>query len=141
MPNKKSKGQQPKSKRQPERMCLVCRGRFAKRDLLRVVYTEEEGVRLDHSQRAPGRGAYVCCQEPCVEALLKGRRLQQQLKLSGEVAGLAQVAAELRAAVQARAAEEAEQARRLARDAALANAEPVLDAKGHKVRRLPKPLP
>ncbi len=47
----------------PVRMCVVCRRRRPKHELLRIVVTPE-GFVLDESGKKPGRGAYVCPDRP-----------------------------------------------------------------------------
>ncbi|NJP40973.1 YlxR family protein [Oscillospiraceae bacterium HV4-5-C5C] len=68
------------AKRVPQRMCVVCRKMRNKRDLLRLVRRDGE-IRLDAIGKMPGRGFYVCKDPACIEALWKGRRLEQQLEL------------------------------------------------------------
>jgi len=51
---------------QPERTCVVCRGRGPKRDLMRVVRKPDGQVMVDATGRAPGRGAYVHRREGCL---------------------------------------------------------------------------
>ncbi|WP_018466954.1 YlxR family protein [Calidithermus timidus] len=48
-----------KPKHIPERMCVACRRRRPKRELLRIVLTAEGPV-IDPTGKKPGRGAYVC---------------------------------------------------------------------------------
>ena len=48
---------------EPVRMCVSCRRRRPKRELLRIVFTPE-GFILDYSGKLPGRGAYVCPDNP-----------------------------------------------------------------------------
>ena len=43
----------------PIRMCVACRRRRPKGELLRILVTEE-GFVIDPSGKRPGRGAYVC---------------------------------------------------------------------------------
>ncbi|WP_276955790.1 YlxR family protein [Allomeiothermus silvanus] len=57
----------------PQRMCVACRARRPKRELLRIVLTEGGPV-LDPSGRRPGRGAYVCPDNPECWAEKKLRR-------------------------------------------------------------------
>jgi predicted RNA-binding protein YlxR (DUF448 family) len=52
-------------------MCIGCREALAKRALVRVARTPD-GVRIDPSGKAPGRGAYVHERRSCWEAALKG---------------------------------------------------------------------
>ena len=49
----------------PVRMCVICRQRFPKTDLLRYTLTPEGGLALDADKTRPGRGWYVCEQESC----------------------------------------------------------------------------
>ncbi|MGC8904978.1 YlxR family protein [Thermus sp.] len=47
----------------PLRMCVACRKRRPKGELLRILLTET-GFHLDPSGKLPGRGAYVCPDNP-----------------------------------------------------------------------------
>jgi predicted RNA-binding protein YlxR (DUF448 family) len=62
----------------PLRMCVGCREALAKRSLTRVV-RGPEGVRIDPSGKASGRGAYVHNRRACWEKALHGA-LAQALK-------------------------------------------------------------
>ena len=44
----------------PIRMCAACRGRFEKRELIRIVETADGGIRVDKAQKAQCRGLYIC---------------------------------------------------------------------------------
>jgi predicted RNA-binding protein YlxR (DUF448 family) len=55
----------------PQRTCVGCREVLAKRGLIRVV-RGPNGVALDPSGKAPGRGAYVHELRSCWERALKG---------------------------------------------------------------------
>lgn len=55
----------------PQRTCVGCRQVLAKRELVRVVRTAQ-GVRLDPTGKAAGRGAYVHALRSCWERALKG---------------------------------------------------------------------
>lgn len=54
----------PKQKHIPQRTCVICRQKFDKRLLTRLVRTEE-GVFLDTSGKRDGRGAYLCDNTDC----------------------------------------------------------------------------
>jgi hypothetical protein len=61
---------------EPERMCVVCRKRFPKRELLRYVRPGETdgpdaGPIPDPAMTWPGRGYYVCGQARCRERFPK----------------------------------------------------------------------
>ena len=69
-----------KNKHIPQRTCIACRQSKAKRDLIRVVYTNDGAVEVDLSARKSGRGAYLCPQKDCWEIGLKGNRLEHALR-------------------------------------------------------------
>ena len=62
----------------PQRTCVGCREVLAKRSLVRIVRTPQ-GVLIDLSGKANGRGAYLHDQHSCWERGLKGP-LAQALK-------------------------------------------------------------
>ena len=64
----------------PERTCVACRQARAKRDLIRLVRTPEEGVVIDPRGKRSGRGAYLCRYGECWEAGLARRALDHALK-------------------------------------------------------------
>lgn len=55
----------------PQRTCIGCRQVLAKRSLIRIVRTPE-GVRVDPTGKAAGRGAYLHDDRSCWERALKG---------------------------------------------------------------------
>ena len=55
----------------PQRTCVGCRQILAKRSLIRIVKTSE-GVKLDPTGKAQGRGAYIHNKQSCFENSLKG---------------------------------------------------------------------
>jgi len=59
----------------PIRTCLGCRGRRAKRALVRLARRVDGTVIVDVRGVEPGRGAYVCGTPECVERALKTGRL------------------------------------------------------------------
>lgn len=64
----------------PQRTCVGCRTTLAKRSLIRVV-RRPEGVIMDPSGKAAGRGAYVHNRRSCWEKALKGA-LANALKIT-----------------------------------------------------------
>lgn len=66
----------------PMRMCMGCRERRPKRELVRVVRRAADGVVvLDATGRLAGRGAYVCCDKPeCLEKAVKTKALERALE-------------------------------------------------------------
>ena len=55
----------------PQRTCVGCREVLPKRQMIRVVRTEE-GLRVDSTSKLAGRGAYLHDRRSCWERGLKG---------------------------------------------------------------------
>ncbi len=64
----------------PLRSCVVCRGKFPKRELTRVVRTPMGAVEVDPSGKKSGRGAYLCSTITCWEQALSRKRLDYSLR-------------------------------------------------------------
>jgi uncharacterized protein len=60
-----------KVKHVPKRTCVGCRQVLPKRTMIRLV-RGPEGVQIDATGKAPGRGAYIHDQRSCWETALKG---------------------------------------------------------------------
>ena len=69
---------QLKKKHIPQRTCVGCREVLSKRTLIRIVRSPE-GVRIDPTGKASGRGAYLHDQRSCWERGLRGA-LESALK-------------------------------------------------------------
>lgn len=67
-------------KKQPARQCVGCRELKLKKELIRVVKTED-GVCVDLSGRQNGRGAYLCENLSCLEKAWKSKGLEKSLKM------------------------------------------------------------
>lgn len=74
-------------KKIPMRMCIACREKKEKKELIRVVRTPEGAILVDRTGRANGRGAYLCDSEACLERAVKTRALERALeaKVDGTV--------------------------------------------------------
>lgn len=59
----------------PERTCIGCKAKRDQIELLRLVCAASGEVVFDHTGRAPGRGAYVCCDARCFRKAFKSSRL------------------------------------------------------------------
>lgn len=55
----------------PQRTCVGCREVLPKRSMTRIVRTPD-GVMIDPSSKAPGRGAYLHDRQECWRVALKG---------------------------------------------------------------------
>jgi hypothetical protein len=75
---KKRKG--PRPKHVPQRMCISCRERSAKRVLTRIVRTPDGQVLVDSSGKLNGRGAYLCDDRRCWERAIATKQLAAALK-------------------------------------------------------------
>lgn len=64
-----------KTKKIPMRMCLGCREMKPKRELIRIVRNKDGAISLDTIGKAPGRGAYICPNEACLNACVKTKAL------------------------------------------------------------------
>lgn len=70
----------PSVKKIPQRMCVTCRTRRDKRDLIRVVLMPDGQVTVDQTGKKPGRGAYVCRNRECLSQAVKAHRIDRGLK-------------------------------------------------------------
>lgn len=69
------------NKKIPMRQCVGCGEMKAKKELIRVIKTEEE-VLLDTTGRKNGRGAYICANPECLKKARKTKGLERSLKAS-----------------------------------------------------------
>ena len=70
----------------PMRACVLCRVSFPKNQLLRIVKSDD-GIKIDKTQKASGRGAYICSNCISSDDLFKKRVLDRAFreKVSDEV--------------------------------------------------------
>lgn len=84
-------------KQAPRRTCVGCRTTRAKPELVRIAATPE-GVSVDPDHDLPGRGAYVCPDPRCLEAIERagGHTLRRALRTAQQnQRGIAEVLSEL----------------------------------------------
>ena len=67
-------------KKIPQRKCVGCQEMKNKKELLRLLRTEEGTVVLDTTGRKNGRGAYHCSSKECFEKAVKSKSLERALK-------------------------------------------------------------
>lgn len=84
-------------KKIPQRQCMGCRERRAKKELIRVVRTPEGAVRLDFSGKLNGRGAYLCPNPECLKKALRSKALDRALEISIPAEVLGQLEKEMEA--------------------------------------------
>lgn len=68
------------AKKVPMRQCTGCREMRSKRDMIRVIKTEENEICIDATGRKNGRGAYICPNMDCLKQAMKNRGLERSLK-------------------------------------------------------------
>ena len=64
----------------PMRKCVGCGEMKPKKELLRVLRTEEEGSVLDTTGKKNGRGAYICYSRDCFQKAVKNKGLERSFK-------------------------------------------------------------
>ena len=67
-----------KTKKVPVRMCVACREGRPKKELVRVVATEQ-GLIPDETGKAHGRGAYICPDVACLDKAQKTKAFDRML--------------------------------------------------------------
>lgn len=69
-------------KKIPQRQCMGCRERKAKRELIRVVRSPEGEVSLDFGGKKNGRGAYICPNLECLKKAIRSKALDRSLEVT-----------------------------------------------------------
>ena len=77
-----SKGGSAMQKKIPQRQCMGCRERKAKRELIRVVRSPEGEVSLDFGGKKNGRGAYICPNMECLKKAIRSKALDRSLEVT-----------------------------------------------------------
>jgi len=67
-------------KKIPLRMCIACRTMQDKKNLVRIVKNNEDEIFIDYSNKANGRGAYICNNKECFEKCKKTKALNRAFK-------------------------------------------------------------
>ena len=69
-------------KKIPQRQCMGCRERKAKREMIRVVRQPDGTVSLDFGGKMNGRGAYICPNPECLKKVRKSKGLDRSLEVT-----------------------------------------------------------
>lgn len=67
-------------KKIPQRMCVGCKEKKPKKELIRVVRTPEAQVEIDPTGKKSGRGAYICPKLECLAKAVKSKALERSLE-------------------------------------------------------------
>lgn len=70
------------SKKIPIRQCVGCGEMKSKKEMMRVLKTEDNSIVLDVTGKKNGRGAYLCIAEECLKKARKGKGLERSFKMS-----------------------------------------------------------
>ncbi len=75
------------TKKIPLRQCVGCGEMKSKKEMIRILRTEDGGICLDATGKKNGRGAYMCRDGECLKRARKNRGLEKSFKMSvsGEV--------------------------------------------------------
>ena len=68
-------------KKIPQRQCMGCRERKAKREMIRVVRGTDGNVSLDFGGKLNGRGAYICPDPECLSKARRSKALERSLEV------------------------------------------------------------
>ena len=68
-------------KKIPQRQCMGCRERKAKKEMIRVVRGTDGAVTLDFGGKLNGRGAYICPDPACLKKAQKAKSLERSLEV------------------------------------------------------------
>ena len=69
-------------KKIPQRQCMGCRERKAKREMIRVVRQPDGTVSLDFGGKMNGRGAYICPMADCLKKAQRSKSLERSLEVA-----------------------------------------------------------
>jgi len=67
-------------KKIPQRQCMGCRERKAKRELIRIVRGTDGNVTVDFGGKLNGRGAYICPDPECLKKVQRSKALERSLE-------------------------------------------------------------
>ncbi len=70
------------TKKVPLRQCIGCGEMKSKKELIRILKTETEGIVIDATGRKNGRGAYVCPDVGCYRRAVKNKGLERSFKMA-----------------------------------------------------------
>lgn len=70
------------TKKVPLRQCVGCGEMKSKREMIRILKTEHEGIVVDATGRKNGRGAYICPSPECLKKAVKSRGLDRSFKMA-----------------------------------------------------------
>lgn len=70
------------TKKLPLRQCVGCGEMKSKKEMMRVLKTEDSPICLDFTGKKNGRGAYLCKSMTCLQMARKNKGLERSFKMS-----------------------------------------------------------
>ncbi len=67
-------------KKVPLRKCAGCGEMKPKKEMVRVIKTENDDILVDITGKKNGRGAYICFSDECLSRAVKTKGLERSLK-------------------------------------------------------------
>ena len=68
-----------RKKSNPQRSCSICRVKYDKDALIRIVRSPDGHAVIDKAKKLPGRGTYICPDTECIEKARKSGRLAHSI--------------------------------------------------------------
>ena len=68
------------TKKIPQRQCVGCRMMKNKKELIRILKTDE-GIIIDDTGKKNGRGAYICPNSQCLKKAIENKGLERSFKM------------------------------------------------------------
>ena len=68
-------------KKIPMRRCLGCMESKPKKELIRIVKSQDGIISIDKTGKLNGRGAYFCDNKDCLDKLIKSGRLNKEFEM------------------------------------------------------------
>lgn len=70
------------AKKTPLRKCIGCGEMIAKKDMLRIIKTKDNEIKLDPTGKENGRGAYLHFNRNCFDQAVRSKGLERSFKMS-----------------------------------------------------------
>ena len=68
-------------KKMPMRRCLGCMESKPKKELIRIVKSQDGSINVDRTGKLNGRGAYFCDSENCLDKAIKSGRIAKEFEM------------------------------------------------------------
>ena len=69
-------------KKIPQRQCIGCGQMKDKKELIRILKTQDGSIVIDSTGKKNGRGAYICPDEECLQKAFKTKGLERSFKMA-----------------------------------------------------------